>query len=72
MTVSGGAVPGHTTDPGAQEDSAAGPTPGHRPDLASGPGPAPGTDQGRLNAPPFSWLGSDAWPNFALWQNKPS
>ena len=64
MTIADGATPHPTTDPGAQEE------PGPDPDLASGPGP--GADRGRLNAPPFSWLGSDAWPNFALWQAKPS
>lgn len=68
MTIAGGATPRHTTAPSAQADTAAGPAP----DLASGPGPAPEADRGRLNAPPFSWLGSDAWPNFALWQDKPS
>ena len=68
MTIAGGATPRHTTDLGAQGDTAPAPAP----DLVSGPGPAPGADQGRLNAPPFSWLGSDAWPNFALWQDKPS
>ena len=72
MTIAGGAAPQNTPDPGAQEDAAAGPAPGHSADLVSGPGPAPGADRGRLNAPPFSWLGSDAWPNFALWQDKPS
>ena len=72
MTIAGGAVPGHTTEPAAQGASAAGPAPGHGPDVVSGPGPAHGADRGRLNAPPFSWLGSDAWPNFALWQDKPS
>ena len=70
MTMAGGATPRHATDPGAQDDTEA------DPDLVSGrgpaPGAAPGADQGRLNAPPFSWLGSDAWPNFALWQDKPS
>ena len=35
-------------------------------------GPVTEAARGRLNAPPFSWLGSDAWPNFALWQDKPS
>lgn len=70
MTIAGGATPHHTTDPGAREDTSA--APGHRPDPVSGPGPAPGTDRRRLNAPPFSWLGSDAWPNFALWADKPS
>ena len=72
MTIADGAAPQNTADPGAQEDTAAGPAPGHSPDLVSGPGPAPVADRGRLNAPPFSWLGSDAWPNFALWQDKPS
>ena len=71
MTIAG-AAPHHTADPGAQEDTAAGPAPGQRPDFGSGPGPVPGADRGRLNAPPFSWLGSDAWPNFAAWQDKPS
>ena len=71
MTIAGAAAPRHTTHPGAREDSAEDPAAGH-PDLEPGPGPAPGTDRGRLNAPPFSWLGSDAWPNFPLWADKPS
>jgi hypothetical protein len=28
------------------------------------PGGAAGTGAGRLNTPPFSWLGCDAWPDF--------
>jgi hypothetical protein len=28
------------------------------------PGGAAGTGAGRLNTPPFSWLGGDAWPDF--------
>ena len=72
MNIAGGAPADHTTELGAREDSVEGPAPGQRPDPESGPGPAPGTDQGRLTAPPFSWLGSDAWPNFPLWADKPS
>ena len=68
MTIAGAAAPRSTTHPGAPEDPADSPVP----DLASGPGTAPETDRGRLNAPPFSWLGSDAWPNFPLWADKPS
>lgn len=66
MSISGGAEARHTTAPDTGDGTAEGPAPGRRPDRESGPGPAPGTDQGRLNAPPFSWLGSDAWPNFPL------
>lgn len=43
-------------DPGAGEDG----------------GPASEANGGRLSAPPFSWLGNDAWPNFPLWADKPS
>ena len=71
MTIAGGAGARHATAPGAREDAAEGQSPEHRPNLASGPGPAPGTDQGRPKAPPFSWLGSGAWPNFPLWADKP-
>ena len=74
MTIAGGAALRHTADPGAREGFAAGPAPDHRPDPDPGPvpSPVPGAGRGRLTAPPFSWLGSDAWPNFALWRDKPS
>lgn len=26
--------------------------------------------KGRLTAPPFSWLGGDAWPHFPAWADK--
>lgn len=72
MTIAGGAEARPTADPGAGEVSAEGPVPARRPDPVPGPGQPAGTDQGRLSAPPFSWLGSDAWPNFPLWADKPS
>jgi hypothetical protein len=71
MTIAGRSEAGPPADAGAQEGAAEGPVPGRRPDLEPIPGPAPGTDQGRLSTPPFSWLGSDAWPNFPLWADKP-
>ncbi|MEV5052774.1 MULTISPECIES: hypothetical protein [unclassified Arthrobacter] len=43
----------------------------------AGPAPAaaapPATSRarkGRLAAPPFSWLGVDAWPHFPAWADK--
>lgn len=73
MTISGGATARQSADPRAGEDTAEDPATGHRPGLVSGTGPAaPRTNRGRLNAPPFSWLGTDAWPNFPLWADKPS
>ena len=56
MTIADAASPRRATDPGAGEAE----------------DPASETNGGRLNAPPFSWLGSDAWPNFQLWADKPS
>ncbi|MET1022483.1 MAG: hypothetical protein ABWX69_09830 [Arthrobacter sp.] len=70
MTIAGAASTARTADPGAGEeaadDAAPAPHPGRR------PGPVPGADanRGRLNAPPFSWLGSDAWPSFPLWADE--
>ncbi|MGY3318856.1 hypothetical protein [Arthrobacter sp. TE12232] len=37
------------------------------PGSASGPPAASRTRKGRLAAPPFSWLGGDAWPHFPAW-----
>ncbi|MCU1531719.1 MAG: hypothetical protein JWO49_1290 [Arthrobacter sp.] len=43
---------------------------GHRPEGALDQDPAPsqvsalGGGTARVAAPPFSWLGADAWPNF--------
>lgn len=45
-----------SADPGAGEDE----------------GAVPEISEGRLTAPPFSWLGNDAWPNFPLRADKPS
>ncbi|WP_346925727.1 hypothetical protein [uncultured Arthrobacter sp.] len=56
MTIADTASPGRATDPGARE----------------GEDPAPESNGGPLNAPPFSWLGSDAWPNFPFQADKPS
>ncbi|MGO4192445.1 hypothetical protein AB4Y67_12325 [Arthrobacter sp. YAF17] len=56
MTIADAASPGRAEDPGAGDDE----------------DPAPEINGGRLNAPPFSWLGSDAWPNFPLWADKPT
>jgi len=43
----------------------AGPAP-----AAAGPPATPRTRKGRLAAPPFSWLGVDAWPHFPAWADK--
>jgi hypothetical protein len=44
---------------------AAGPVP-----AAAGPPATPPARKGRLAAPPFSWLGVDAWPHFPAWADK--
>ena len=72
MTIAGAAPPARATDPAAGGQR---PRTRRRPIARTpDPGPArrPGTNQGRLNAPPFSWLGGDAWPNFPLWADKPT
>ncbi|WP_224048214.1 hypothetical protein [Arthrobacter sp. NicSoilB4] len=65
MTIADPA-PRRATDPGATDPGATDPGAGDDGD------PAPEINGGRLNAPPFSWLGNDAWPNFPLWADKPS
>ncbi|HEX9087014.1 MAG TPA: hypothetical protein VF867_05760 [Arthrobacter sp.] len=76
MTITGPAR-GTPTQSAAGEtigDPASGPHPGPVTGPGPGPGPASGPalgpalaiDRGRQAAPPFSWLGSDAWPNFPL------
>ncbi|MFE4226682.1 hypothetical protein ACFRJ8_02200 [Arthrobacter sp. NPDC056886] len=37
---------------------------------AAGPPATSRTRIGRLAAPPFSWLGVDAWPHFPAWADK--
>ncbi|MFF2242973.1 hypothetical protein ACFVTM_02155 [Arthrobacter sp. NPDC058130] len=37
---------------------------------ASGPQATSRTRKGRPAAPPFSWLGVDAWPHFPAWADK--
>jgi hypothetical protein len=37
---------------------------------APAPPPAARARKGRLAAPPFSWLGGDAWPHFPAWADK--
>ncbi|MCB5292152.1 hypothetical protein BJQ90_01585 [Arthrobacter sp. SO3] len=68
MTISGAAGPYRSPEQragnGAAED------PASDPHTALVTGPAPGINRGREAAPPFSWLGSDAWPNFPLGADK--
>jgi hypothetical protein len=52
--------------PGPHPGFVTGPGTGTGPVTGPGPGPALAIDRGRQVAPPFSWLGSDAWPNFPL------
>jgi hypothetical protein len=72
MTVTGPArgTPTQSAAGEAVGDPAPGPHPGFVTVTGPGPGPASGPalaiDRGRQAAPPFSWLGSDAWPNFPL------
>lgn len=37
---------------------------------AAGPPATPQARMGRLDAPPFSWLGGDAWPHYPAWADK--
>ena len=70
MTIAGAAPA--ASGQGAGGQAAEDPAPAHHAGAGARSGPAPGTNQGRLNAPPFSWLGGDAWPNFPLWADKPT
>jgi hypothetical protein len=54
--------PGHGQEGGAAEGQASSET--------ERPGAAAGTGAARLKAPPFSWLGGDAWPNFPAWADR--
>ncbi|WP_208750894.1 hypothetical protein [Arthrobacter sp. PM3] len=40
------------------------------PEAPAPPPPATRARKGRLAAPPFSWLGGDAWPHFPAWADK--
>ena len=72
MTIAGSVPAAPASGPAAGGQAAGDPAPAHPTGPGSRSGPAPGTSQGRLNAPPFSWLGGDAWPNFPLWADKPT
>ncbi|WP_156367527.1 hypothetical protein [Arthrobacter sp. Leaf69] len=72
MTIAGAAPAAPGSDPGSGGQAAEDQAPAHQPGAGSRSGPAPGSDQGRHHAPPFSWLGGDAWPNFPLWADKPT
>ena len=56
MTIADAASPARAKVPGAGENE----------------NPAPEIHGGPHDAPPFSWLGSDAWPHFPLWADRPS
>ena len=74
MTMTGAALASRASESNAGEAPAQDPPGLPPPGIAAGPAPgaAPGTNRGRHAAPPFSWLGSDAWPNFPLSADKGS
>ncbi|MET3945452.1 hypothetical protein ABIB49_000127 [Arthrobacter sp. UYCu512] len=71
MTMSGGITARHTAAPPAGEDPGQDPAADHGQGLVSGPEPRDGDALRRLNTPPFSWLGSDAWPTVSLRADEP-
>lgn len=77
MTMTGAAEARRTAEAKTGETPALTP-PGAPPGLGAGPvpepfpaaGPAAPAHSARPAAPPFSWLGSDAWPTFPSSQAK--
>ena len=70
MTMTGAGAARRAGARGAGENPAEVPAPVPPARPAAGPGPAPGSNRGQHAAPPFSWLGSDAWPSFPLSADK--
>jgi hypothetical protein len=57
-------------EPVAAEPVAAEQAASPEPEAPAPPPPASRARKGRLAAPPFSWLGGDAWPHFPAWADK--
>jgi hypothetical protein len=74
MTVAGAGAAPRVPDPNAGQTPAQDLPPDQPADSAAvaAPGPARKFGPGQQPAPPFSWLGSDAWPNFPVSADKGS